>query len=115
MNGVEDGSSVVTVTLPSGAPIKVAIVGASSDDGVESVGLRELNFGGALDTVRELGSLIVEKLEAAKPTRTMVELRIGFAVEAGKLTSLIVNGRGDASLTVTLEWSNPSRAGGQDG
>ena len=48
---------------------------------------------------------MVEKLKAAKPTRATVELKLGFAVEAGKLTALWVGGKGEASLTVTLEWS----------
>jgi hypothetical protein len=34
-----------------------------------------------------------------------VQLKVGFAVEAGKLTALWVGGKGDAALTVTLEWS----------
>ena len=51
---------------------------------------------------------MVEKLKAAKPTRATVELKLGFAVEAGKLTALWVGGKGEASLTVTLEWSEHS-------
>jgi len=110
MNGTDGGTSMVTVALPSGIPIMVEVSGAASGDGVASVGLRDLQIGGALDTVGELGSLIVDKLKEAKPTRATVELNIGFAVEAGKLTSLIVNGRADASLTVTLEWSKSDEA-----
>ena len=53
----------------------------------------------------EIGSVVVDKLKAAKPTRATVELKLGFAVEAGKLTALWVGGKGEASLTVTLEWS----------
>jgi Trypsin-co-occurring domain 1 len=114
MDGGQAGVKAVTVLLPSGAPILVEAHGATSDDGMASVGLRDLAIGGALDTVRELGSLVADKLKAAKANRVAVELNIAFAAEGGKLTSLIVNGRGAASLTVTLEWSDPGRAGGPD-
>ena len=116
MNGAENTTRVVTAKLPSGVPIRVEVVGSGSGDGITSVGLRDLDLDKALDTVGEIGSVVVEKLKAAKPTRATVELRLGFAVEAGKLTALWVNGKGEASLTVTLEWSErPAAPGGGDG
>jgi len=116
MNGAENATTLVTATLPSGVPIRVEVVGSDSGDGMTSVGLRDLDLDKALDTVGEIGSVVVEKLKAARPTRATVELRLGFAVEAGKLTALWVNGKGDASLTVTLEWSErPAAPGGGDG
>jgi hypothetical protein len=48
--------------------------------------------------------------KAVKPAKATVELKLGFAVEAGKLTALWVNGKGEASLTVTLEWSEHAAA-----
>ena len=79
-------------------------------------GLRDLDLDKALDTVAEIGSVVVEKLKAAKPTRATVELKLGFAVEAGKLTALWVGGKGEASLTVTLEWSeHPGAPASGDG
>jgi len=119
MNG-SDGANgalrVVTAKLPSGIPIKVEVAGPGAGDGMASVGLRELELGTALDTVGEIGSVVVEKLKAAKTTKATVELRLGFAVESGKLTALWVSGKGEASLTVTLEWSeHPAVSAGEDG
>jgi hypothetical protein len=105
MNGTEDAPQVVTATLPSGVPIRVELSEPGSGDGMTSVGLTDLDLSAALDRVGEIGSLVVDKLKAAKPSKTTVELRLGFAVEAGKLTALWVGGKGEASLTVTLEWS----------
>ncbi len=110
MNGADNGTTVVTAKLPSGAPIRVEVTGPESGDGMTSVGLRDLDLGNALDTVAEIGSVVVEKLKAVKPTRATVELKLGFAVEAGKLTALWVGGKGEASLTVTLEWSEHAGA-----
>jgi Trypsin-co-occurring domain 1 len=95
--------TVVTAQLPSGKPLRVQV--AAIDDGMGSVGLRDkLDVNGAIDTVGELGRLLYGKLQAIKPTRTSIELTLGFTVEAGKLTALIVNGKADASLTLTMEW-----------
>jgi hypothetical protein len=107
---------VVTAKLPSGVPVRVEVVGSELGDGMTSVGLRDLDLSKALDTVSEIGSVVVEKLKAAKPTKAAVELKLAFAVEAGKLTALWVGGKGEASLTVTLEWSERlSTLSDQDG
>lgn len=105
MNGAESASTLVTARLPSGTPIRVEVAGSGAGDGMTSVGLRDLDLDKALDTIGEVASVVVEKLKAAKPARATVELKLGFAVEAGKLTALWVGGKGEAALTVTLEWS----------
>jgi Trypsin-co-occurring domain 1 len=112
MNNSGDAMRVVTAKLPSGIPVQVEVSGPESGDGLTSVGLGDLNFNTALDAIGEIGSAVVEKLKAAKPSRAVVELRLGFAVEAGKITALWMGGRGDASLTVTLEWSGHSEPSG---
>lgn len=105
MNGTGDSDEAVravTAWLPSGVAVKVEAV---TDDGMTSVGLRHFDVADALDSVGEIGALVVSKLGKAKPSKTTVELRLGFAVESGKLTALWVGGKGEAALTVTLEWS----------
>lgn len=116
VNGAEE-PAVVTARLPSGVPVKVQLTGQGAGDGIASVGLRDLDLSGALDTVGEIGSLVVDKLRAARPAKATVELKFGFEVEAGKLTALWVGGKGEASLTVTLEWSGHpgGSVGGGDG
>jgi hypothetical protein len=114
MNGAGDVNAVVrvvTARLPSGAPIQLEVTAPAGEDGLTSVGLRDLDLDQALDTVAEIGTMLVDKLKAAKPTKATVELKLGFAVEAGKLTALWVGGKGEASLTVTLEWSGHQAVG----
>lgn len=116
VDGADRPSEVVTATLPSGVPVRVELAEPGAGDGVTSVGLRDLDLSGALDTVGEIGAVVVDKLKAARPSKATVELRFGFAVEAGKLTALWVGGKGEASLTVTLEWSgHPGVSAGGDG
>jgi hypothetical protein len=105
MNGEDGSPDVVTARLPSGALIRVELADTRSDDAMTAVGLRDLELGGALDTVAEIGSAVVKRLKTARPAKAMVELRLGFSVESGKLVALWVGGKGEASLTVTLEWS----------
>jgi len=114
MNGADGADTIVqavTARLPSGVVVKVEAA-ADSADGMTSVGLRDYDLGSALDSVGEISSLVVEKLKAARPSRTTVELKLGFAVEAGKLTALWVGGKGEASLTVTMEWSRSADSEG---
>ena len=92
------------------------LAGPGAGDGMTSVGLGDLDLSGALDTVGEIASVVVGKLKAARPSKATVELRFGFEVEAGKLTALWVGGKGEASLTVTLEWSgHQAGSAGGDG
>jgi hypothetical protein len=109
MNGTGDSDEVVravTAWLPSGVAVKVdAFTDEASADGMTSVGLRHFDLADALEPIGEIGALVVSKLGRAKPSKTTVELRLGFAVESGKLTALWVGGKGEAALTVTLEWS----------
>lgn len=110
MNGAGDSSGIVravTARLPSGSEVKVeAVTGGESGDGMTSVGLKDknLDLSTVLDSVGEIGSLVVSKLKQAGPSKATAELRLGFAVESGRLTALWVGGKGEASLTVTLEW-----------
>jgi Trypsin-co-occurring domain 1 len=104
MNGSEGRGEVVTATLPSGRALRVQVAGAG--DGMGSVGLRDkVDINEAVDSAAELGHLLVDKLQVIKPTKAAVELTLGFTVEAGKLTALIVSGKADASLTLTMEWA----------
>jgi hypothetical protein len=115
MNGSGDSDEAVravTARLPSGMAVKVeAVTDETSADGMTSVGLRHFDLADALEPVGEIAALVVSKLGKARPSKTTVELRLGFAVEAGKLTALWVGGRGEAALTVTLEWSGDAGGG----
>src|ERR1700722_6366093 len=119
MNGTGDSDEAVravTARLPSGLAVKVeAITDDTSADGMTSVGLRRFDLADALEPVGEIGALVMSKLGKAKPSKTTVELRLGFAVEAGKLTALWVGGKGEAALTVTLEWAGGPDSGAAPG
>lgn len=110
MDSTDTDTRVVTAVLPSGMPIKVEVAEPGDEDEMASVGLRDLELDKALGALDEIGSLVVQKLKAAKPTKATVQLGLAFSVEAGKLTALWVGGHGNASLNVTMEWSAPPAA-----
>lgn len=122
MNDAGDADRVVSAVaarLPSGAVVKVETADAGPEDlgdGMTSVGLKDLHLDDALESVGEIGELVWRQVGKAMPSKATVELRLGFAVESGKLTALWVGGKGEAALTVTLEWSGgPSAAAGDGG
>lgn len=109
------GGRVVTARLPSGVPVRVMLAEPEPSDGMTSVGLRDLDLDRALEAVGEIGTAVIAKLKEAQPSKATVELRLGFALEAGKLTALWVGGHGEAAMTVTLEWSRGQDRTGEDG
>lgn len=103
INGNDKTTETVTASLPSGKSLQVQVSGER--DGMGSVGIKDkIPLDDAIETVGELGHLIFSRLQAIKPKKTSVELTLGFTLESGKLTALIVNGKAEASLTITMEW-----------
>jgi hypothetical protein len=116
MQDAGDGERVarsVAARLPSGTVVRIETADAGLEeagDGLASVGLRDLHLGDALESVGEIGELLWRQVGRAMPSKATMELKLGFAVESGKLTALWVGGKGEAALTVTLEW--PGRSDG---
>lgn len=108
MNGDDNVARVVTARLSEDTSVRVELAERAPVGGMQSAGLGDLDLSKALDAVGQVGSMAIEKVKAAAPTKATVELKFGFAVEAGKLTALWVGGKGEASLRVTLEWSRDS-------
>ena len=98
---------LIEVATPSGQTVAIAVV--DLDQSVPAAGDEKVAFGipnlsDALDSVKDFAAGLRDKLEAAKPTTTTVEFTVGFAMKAGTLTAMFVDGQADGSVTVTLEW-----------
>ena len=105
VNGQQHGGRLaVDAVLPGGAIVRVRVA-ESAGDAIGSVGLGEkLRLDEALATIGEVAALVRDKLETVVPTKATVEFGVSFAMQGGKLMSLVFDGKADASLTVTLEW-----------
>lgn len=75
--------------------------------GPQTVGLDDvLSFDGVRDTVSAICRELAKAWEAVKPSEATVEFALNVAARSGKLTGLVVEGGGQASLKVTLTWKD---------
>jgi hypothetical protein len=73
--------------------------------GPQPVGLDEvMSFDGVRDTIKAVCGQLAEAWEHAKPDEATVEFGLSLVARQGKLTGLLVEGGGEASLKVTLTW-----------
>lgn len=78
--------------------------------GPSTIGLgKAMSFEGVRKTVEEIGSQLSAAWDRVKPNEAVVEFGLVLTAKSGKLTGLLMDGEGEASLKVTLTWS-----GGRD-
>jgi len=105
---------VVEVSLPNQT---VALVQAADlDEGghdAQKAGRQDIfDFADVSGTLEGIARAVRSGLEKVTPSKTTVELGIQLALKNGKLTGLIVEGKAEASLKVTLEWDTKPSADG---
>lgn len=105
----EIDDDIVEVELPNG---KTALVTARQLDGggATKTGLGRLDLSSVSETLEGVAQAVKAGLTKAAPTKVSVELAMEFAVKAGTLTALIVDGESSGSLTVTLEWEHSAES-----
>lgn len=69
-----------------------------------------LSFEPAKKAIQAVVTELGDAIRAAKPQEASVEIGFSFTAKTGKLTALLVEGGGEASLKVTLTWKAPERA-----
>ena len=94
---------LIPVTLANGTQIRMA---ATMLGGEEDVAFKLLSFDEVTNTIEGIAGSLNAALQKVKPKKASVEFGLEVAVESGKLTSLLVNGSGTATLKITLEWGN---------
>jgi hypothetical protein len=67
-----------------------------------------LSFDGVRATVEGIAAELAQAWATVKPSEASVEFGLKLTAKSGKLTGLIVEGGGEASLTVTLRWQRPA-------
>lgn len=63
-------------------------------------------------SIERVSREVMEALKRAAPTTATVELGFTLAIEAGQLVALFGRAKGQASITVKLEWSKAAEAAG---
>lgn len=89
------------ITLSSGDTIyaEVTVLG-----GEEEVAFESLKLDGALSSLKDIGTEVRKAIEYVKPNKATVEFGLKLSVGSGKLGALLVDGKSDASLKVSLQW-----------
>ncbi|MGH3812951.1 MAG: CU044_2847 family protein [Pseudonocardiaceae bacterium] len=63
-----------------------------------------LSFDGVRATVEGIATELAQVWQKVKPSEASVAFGLKLTAKSGKLTVLVVEGGGEASLTVTLTW-----------
>jgi hypothetical protein len=101
-----------------GQPVPVRVgdveffVEVADGAGPRTVGLDEvLSFDGVRDTVEVIATQLAGAWEKVRPSEASIEFGLSLTAKSGKLTGLLVEGGGAASLKVTLAWKNNNPLG----
>ena len=71
---------------------------------------RALSFEGVRATVEGIATELSQAWEKVRPSEASVEFALRLTAKTGKLTGLVIEGGGEASLKVTLAWRQPGPA-----
>jgi Trypsin-co-occurring domain 1 len=101
---MDEQYELVDVQLPGGGTVSVRAV--SLGGGADVSALDQLSLKNVADSIQEIAVTIGSALKKAAAKKASVNFGIEVAVQSGKLTSLLVQGSGTATLNVTLEWGS---------
>ena len=102
----------------SGSSVELVRVGdveffveVADGGGPRTVGVADaLSLDGVRDTVEAVAATLAAVWQRVRPAEASVEFGLSLTTRAGKLTGLLIDGEGSASLRVTLTWRSPAPA-----
>ncbi|GEL94020.1 CU044_2847 family protein [Cellulomonas composti] len=99
---------VVTAELEAGAPpVKIEVVARGGDREQDVSALGDvLAFSDLTESVGRVARAMTDALRRARPDEAEVTFGLDVAVEAGRLTSLVVKGGATATFQVRLLWKS---------
>lgn len=100
-------TETVETFLPSGARVLVRV--ADPPGSIQSVGrsVGDGRLSDAIAPIREVAEVVEAGIGSLSVTRARVEFGVSFSAKSGPLTAIVFEGKGSASLTVTLDWERP--------
>jgi hypothetical protein len=100
------------VTVDLGDDLKLVVV--AEQKGPELVADEDViaKLSQVTGSIERVAREMLEAVKRAAPSKATVELAFGLAIEAGQLVALFGKAKGEASITVTLEWAPKGAAGG---
>jgi len=88
-----------------GAEFYVEVSDAGGPTPIRSEG--PLSFDGVRATVEGIATELAQAWQKVRPSEASVAFGLKLTAKSGKLTGLVVEGGGEASITVTLTWKPP--------
>ena len=97
-------TELVDLDLGDGVIVKVQATKLSGSELVGDEGKLVNRLQAITGPLGSVSSSVLEAVRRAAPTKAVIELEVGIAVESGKLFAVFGKGSGEAGLKVTLEW-----------
>ena len=101
-------TAYVPVLLDKEMEILVEAHIVSGEQDIAAWGKIELDELG--NQISKLSKKLFQHLKDAGPQKVTAQFGLSAAVKSGRLTTILVDGQADASITVTLEWNFASRS-----
>lgn len=102
--------NIVEVKLDNGAT--ALVVARQIEGGASKVGAASaFDLDAIADVLEGISTKLQSAFAKAAPDQVSVELGLELVVKAGKLTALVVEGQGAASLKVGLQWNRAATGG----
>lgn len=74
--------------------------------GEEDVVSQSYSFDSAISAVEGIARRFSKVFESVKPEKATVEFNLKLSVGSGKLAALLVDGKSDASIKISLQWGS---------
>lgn len=100
---VNDQQHVMPIVIDEDTTIQATVTVLS---GEEDVSASSLSFEGATIAIEAIANKLTSVFRQLGPGKAAVEFGIQLSVKEGKLTGLLVGASGEASLKISLEWSD---------
>ena len=90
----------VQIDESTNAQIEVQVVGNKEED----VAVKVPKFDDIVQVVSSIGKKLDESVSSLNPSKVIFEFGLSFALNAGTLTTIILDGKSESSIKVKLEW-----------
>jgi hypothetical protein len=104
-------TQIIQVGLSDGRALSIQALG--EHDALSDVGAASKLVGSFSGVMADAAQAASEALEAVSariaPSELAIEFSVGFAMEGGQLTALLVSGSAEATLKITATWKQADR------
>lgn len=102
---MDNPSAAIPIMLGNGAVVYVPATPGEDMEGLaDMTGVNIPSIDEIKDVIEGTARSILEVIEKVAPQKATVEFGLKITGKPGKLTALLVDGAGEGTLNITLEW-----------